>query len=747
MHRGLEPGRVLEVEVGPKVSDHRGEARIFYRTDGHGRFVLREAHRKPDLQEKNHQLALSLSRSTAGMLERLKPGERLLGHAIPRRQPGCITITFLGLLRSHWDSNLNRPEQLSTIRSDGTPDTARFYRGIAAEAQNDSGWATATSAIRDPKRGIEHLFRVRVFDPKGETSVAGAPAVSVGEPIIFQVRRETARLAVGGLPVAHLLDVLDAYPDAFHRMGPLRDRASVSADGKTEPEQDLAQLETVPSGWYLPARGTVSVRAARRLAELKPTSREWVSDCWYFWARSRHLQTSTNDGFRPAADGSRIDISADATVLGAKETDDLAPVTVSCVAPSHWANLVRVQGENIAALFGASSVTVDGREVIAAFEAVGAAEAALPRLTRVLSSPAALIEYPPQGDRISRGRRDYALLPMAERGMYVANLDWKKSRVTVVGDTLVFARCIDEMAHRLALTTGWMRVPDPRNNGLLIGEKGAQVNALRASSGCTSAQSHGRGTVDWDLAGPAPSNIHAFIRLAQEIVPGVVGDVTETVAATVMDLSGRQNVEGPLTHPWTSFPEYPPRIEVHNPLSEDSNAPDTVGLGVPDIDDARGSTSSPRQLLTRQQPASPTEDLLRSVISAVRAGKATRVDPAMMTDLPLDCVLSFLAGLAYSRPGTRLQDHGAAGFEIIPAGNCRELQRTPTGSVRRYSLDRADTALHAPTTMLLMGDTVVIDMAQAKPEEAAQITYYFAGLSAGLSVPCRSSGTDSLVVG
>lgn len=118
-----------------------------------------------------------------------------------------------------------------------------------------------------------------------------------------------------------------------------------------------------------------------------------------------------------------------------------------------------------------------------------------------------------------------------------------------------------------------------------------------------------------------------------------------------------------------------------------------------------------------------------------------------MSDLPLDCVLSFLAGLASSQPGTRLRDRGAAGFEIVPPGISRGPQRTPTGGVRRYSLDHADTALHAPTTMLLIGDAVVIDTSTASPEEAARITYYFAGLSAGLGVPYRSSAAHLLTVG
>ena len=707
VHRGIEPGRVLEVEVGPVVTDHRGDLRIFHRTDGGGRFVLREAHRKTDQQEKNHQLALSLSRTATGLLERLVPGTRLLGHAIPRRQRDCVTITFLGLLRGHWDSGANRP------------DSDRFHRGIAVEAPNRAGWSTVASALRDPERGVEHRFGVRVFDPRAEDSAAPAAPVRGGDPVSFRVRWETARLAAGGLPAAQLREVLDTYPDAFHPVGPLRDRASGPGDGAADPQQDLAQLETVPNGWYLPARGAVSVRAARRLAALRPDSREWLSDCWYFWARSRHLRASVNDGLRPAADGSRIDVAADASLLPAQETGDPTPVTVACVAPAHWANLIRFQGDEVAALFGATSVTADGREVIAAFQDAAAADAAQPVMARVLRSPAALIEYP-QGNRNSRDRGEHALEPMTVPGMYIANHDWRKGRVTVVGDITVFAQCVDEIARRFGLTEGWLQVPEPRNNGRLIGG-GDTIKGLRASSGCTYAQNEPRGTVDWKLAGPAPANIDAFIRLAQEIVPGVTGGVTETAAAVVTDLNGQQRAQDPRTHPWANYAERSPRTEVRDPVGADEDKAD---------DDT-----------------ATTDDLLRSVVAAVREGQTASVDPAKMSDLPLDCVLSFLAGLASSRPGTRLRDRGAAGFEIIAPASPRGPQRIPTGGVRRYSLTSADTALHAPTTMLLLGDAAVIDTSAASAAEAARITYYFAGLSAGLGVSYRSSAAHLLAIG
>ena len=136
-------------------------------------------------------------------------------------------------------------------------------------------------------------------------------------------------------------------------------------------------------------------------------------------------------------------VPADATVLPPDRilaADRVPPVTVSCVAPAHWANLVRFQEDAIAALFGATSVTMDGREVIAAFDDEAAARGspaadrprpAARRRRRSSTRPRAT------GSRGSAASTHSSRWP--SRGMYVANLDWKNSRLTVVGDASVFA--------------------------------------------------------------------------------------------------------------------------------------------------------------------------------------------------------------------------------------------------------------------------------------------------------------------
>jgi hypothetical protein len=740
-HLGVEPGRVLEVAVGPMATDHRGDVRIFYRADGGGRFVLREAHYKKDQQEKNQQLAISLSRASSGLLAGLTEGQRLLGHAIPRREPDCMTLTFLGLLRGHWDQAANRYERLDVTRRDGTQGRANFYRGIVVGEPNDAGWATIASALRDPERGIEHLFGVRATHP------GQAPAsLRARSPVLIQVRPEIARLEVGGLPAAALLDLIEAYPDSFHPLGPPPDRVS----GSDDQPADITRSDTVPGGWCLPAKSPVSARAARRLANLNPASREWASLCWYFWARSRHLQTATADGYRPGTDTSPVVIPADATVLpadsGADGGNGISPVTVCCLAPAHWANLVRFQADAITTLFGATSVTIDGRQVVAGFADEASARAAQPLVARVLQSPAAQVEYPAQGDRIARERREYALQPMAERGMYVANLDWKNSRLTVVGDASVFAGNVTEIARRLSLTTGWLRVPEPRNNGLLIGPGGETVKRLRAQSGCTSAQSEGRGTVGWNLVGPTPENIQEFIRLAQGLVPGVTGGITETVAATVTDLTSGHPVTDPRTHPWPGFTAQAPQVEGIRPPDADS-AVASPG-GAPSAGSPSSAPPSPTQpVSSSRQPAPSGDDLLRRAVASFRAGGPVAIDIAEVTDLPAECVLSFLAGLASSLPGSRLADDGATRMRLTPAAGPALAKPTPTGDVRRYALSRVGHAHQAPTTMLLMGDCVILDMSGLPTADEVQLTYYFLGLSRGLGVSFRAPDAKTLVIG
>jgi hypothetical protein len=581
-----------------------------------------------------------------------------------------------------------------------------------------------------------------------------APAsLRPGAPVLIQVRPEIARLEVGGLPAEPLLELIEAYPESFHPLGPPPDRA-VGSDNQPA---GITRADTVPGGWCLSAKGPVSARAARRLADLNPAVREWTSLCWYFWARSRHLQTAGDDGCRPGTDASPVVIAADATVLpadsGAADGTGSRAVTVSCLAPAHWANLVRFQADAITTLFRATSVTMDGRQVVAAFADEASARAAQPLIARVLQSPAAQVEYPDQGDRIARERREYALQPMAERGMYVANLDWKNSRITVVGDASVFARNVTEIARRLGLTTGWLRVPDPRNNGLLIGPGGETVKQLRAQSGCTSAQGQGRGTVGWDLAGPAPENIQTFIRLAQGLVPGVVGGITETLAATVTDLTSGHPVTDPRTHPWPGFAAQAPHIDGLRPPDAGSAAawPGGAPLAGTTASIAPPSppqpVSPPQPISSLRQPAPSGDDLLRRAVANFRAGGPVTIDITEVTDLPAECVLSFLAGLASSRPGSRLADDGPTSMRLTPAAGPVPARPAPTGDVRRYALSRGGRAHHAPTTMLLMGDCVVLDMSELPAADEVQLTYYFLGLSRGLGVSFRAPDAKTLVIG
>ena len=46
-----------------------------------------------------------------------------------------------------------------------------------------------------------------------------------------------------------------------------------------------------------------------------------------------------------------------------------------------------------------------------------------------------------------------------------------------------------------------------------------------------------------------------------------------------------------------------------------------------------------------------------------------------------------------------------------------------------------------------LGDAVVIDLSEAQSEESAQITYYFAGLAAGLGIAYKVVGKSTLAIG
>lgn len=133
VHADLQPGDLVDVIIGPEARDHRGTMRIFHRADGGGRFVLREAQTKPEKQDEQHQLALSLNRRTQGLLAGLVEGASLPARVIPRPQAGCATITFLELLHAHWNSRAHRSQKFEVPQADGRTASRRYYQGARSE--------------------------------------------------------------------------------------------------------------------------------------------------------------------------------------------------------------------------------------------------------------------------------------------------------------------------------------------------------------------------------------------------------------------------------------------------------------------------------------------------------------------------------------------------------------------------------------------------------------------------------------
>ncbi|MYS22771.1 Helicase conserved C-terminal domain-containing protein [Streptomyces sp. DvalAA-14] len=553
MHPGLEPGQVVEVIVGPEVSDHRGALRVLWRSGGANRFVLREAPAKPDRQDQSHQLALSLHRRTQGLLTGLKEGARLYGHAVPRPQEGCSTLTLLGLLSGHWHTKENRYERRET----GTGRQASFYKSALQGPPNAAGYVTARAALHDPSRGIVHLFATRAFDP-------GDPAAATSHhqadaAVLLQVRRETVRLSVAGLPTTRVLEVVDAHPTAFHPLRPPEAQEGQAQSGA--PPVDAAAFDVLPKGWLLASRGPVPTQAARDLAALDPGSREWVSRCWYYWARSHHLATSRDDGLIEApGPGGGIAVEADRRVLSNADRTQLAVASLSAQTPAYWVEAVRRDGDRIAELIGAQSLHTTGRTVVAAFDSAEAAEGRRRTLAGILASPAASVRVSEGsgGALIGKGgtRVQEAL---ATPGVWFYAFDNRSSSLLVIAEPAVLDTLVRTTLSRTTGATGRLTVSSAAVNGRLIGRGGMVKRELLDATGCTFANPLARESNEWTVRGPSPQHVMDFISRANTIVP-CTGEVTETRSAVVTDLASGRTVTDPWSHTWCAIDE--PEVEL-----------------------------------------------------------------------------------------------------------------------------------------------------------------------------------------
>jgi HrpA-like RNA helicase/uncharacterized protein YndB with AHSA1/START domain len=723
-HADLSPGDLVDVIVGSQERDHGGTVRVFHRADGGGRFVLREAHHDPDKQDEQHQLAISLNRRAHGLLARLKEGASLAARAIPRPQDGCLTITFLELLSAHWNSPAHRYESFDVRQVNGQTAKRRFYPGVAAGEPNGAGYTTVEFLIRDPARGLVHVMDVQVAGWGGPS----AGVVTSGTPVAVQVRREVPGLSVAGLPADALAKVTEDYPTYFFGPGPAQQgRAGQVSDPPVSGDHGTPDDALVPRGWQLRAREPLSRAAAAQLAALGDAL-EWTSACWYFWARSHHLQTARDDGFRPGTSAAWLDIPADFKAPSRPSRRPATMHAVSCPVPAHW-RLVLARGTSqVRDKIGAVSLALTDGGLRAEFGSAEALERGSAALTGLLASPAALVSIPTSRDRgaiVGTGGENIKRLQAAP-GIVAASVDNESFTFVAIGEVAALTAVVSEVTASIGgKAVGRMTLADPGDSGRLIGEGGRVVKELRERSGCSFAKSEGFDSPEWQLTGPTAASIREFIRLAGQIVPVVGGAVVSDSCPVVTDPNSGQEVADIATHRW--------------------GAP-AVGT----VPQAAVPPQAPPSKVQQSQapPTSGSNDLLRDVVAAVRAGRSANLNVSMIDDIPQACAIMFMAGVARSRPGTRLEPSGPAGWQVTPPADRPLPARKPTGDVRRYAVgSSASSALSPPTTMLLMGDTVVIDMSEAAPDEADQISYYFAGLAAGLRVPYRFTGTDVVAVG
>jgi predicted RNA-binding protein with RPS1 domain len=296
-HLGVTPGQPIVVTVGPQTRHHGGPVRAFVRSDGGGRFLVREASSyKDNVQKERREIALSLDRGTTGLLQDLVEGQALTATVVPARADGCYTITLLELLYQHWEKAAAGRGYESHVL-DPTRRNARREKVYNAEIElppNDFGFVTAILRHQDVARGIKHRFSFKVLPREsGDQEEAVSPSeeartMDYPSPVLLHLNRDYAQLDVGALD----LDELEAIEKS--EAGGLK---LLDARGSDDIVDDDAEGEAEDGARYA-APGAVlksvsskpiSRKAVAALAALDESA-AWQNEVWAFWARSHHLQ-------------------------------------------------------------------------------------------------------------------------------------------------------------------------------------------------------------------------------------------------------------------------------------------------------------------------------------------------------------------------------------------------------------------------------------------------------------------------
>lgn len=325
-HLGVAPGQPIVVTVGPLTRHHGGPVRAFVRTDGGGRFLVREASSyKGKVQEERSEIALSLDRGTTGLLEDLVEDEVLTATVVPARIEGCYTITLLELFYQHWEkAGPGRGYENHVL--DPTRRNAKREKVYNAEIEsppNEFGFVTATLRHQDVARGIKHRFSFNVLlRDSGDAAVSPTEtAVNMVYPasVFLHLARDYAQLDVGDLD----LDQLEAIEKS--EVGGLKLIDARDSDDQEEEEADEGKEEPVryaAPGAILRSVSNkpVSRKAVATLAALDETG-SWQNEVWAFWARSHHLQIDRRSPFLPGKATEVFDVRSEVDLSSEDETN------------------------------------------------------------------------------------------------------------------------------------------------------------------------------------------------------------------------------------------------------------------------------------------------------------------------------------------------------------------------------------------------------------------------------------------
>lgn len=509
-HADLVAGDHVELVVGEEVEDHRGRLRILWRADRGGRFLLREAHSSPQKQEEYHQLAISLNRGSQGLLDRLHVGAHVVGTVIPRKQPSCVTVTFLELLHQHFDrGNAGVSKKFEVQLRDGRPREVPFYPAVVRSEPNRAGYIDAELLVRDSSVGIAHASSF--------TAAEGVEPPDPGEPIWLRLAPESAKLSLRDIDLAVVRAIatsesslrlvegeMDDLEDAPVEVG---ERGEVGGDDPvTAGVDDKGGLDSV-----LISTRAVPHHVARALLPASDEA-EWPYKVWRFWAQSRHIRTDSRDAYRPGEQAAPIEVGAElraelppAPQLSLDEAKELYPVgtkvdaVVNNVSPDGhraWLTLVDGTGATVTkGAIGASGVTTLEGVLIpgATIEALVADVRQHNDQTQIALD---LRDFPVPEDRADTSRRtDLLIADEAESvvRIYRRRLESDLNVVLTVGREPLtlhvqadndesLAAAVPTLERYVASTSAVIDVP-PDKKGAVLGRGAERIKQLQAMDG------------------------------------------------------------------------------------------------------------------------------------------------------------------------------------------------------------------------------------------------------------------------